>query len=313
MVNKELLLQNCNKGSVMASWDGVSEFVAVADTGSFTGAANKLSTSVANISRRVAQLEERLAVKLLLRSTRKVSMTEAGYLYYQQCKQLVEGLEQAELQITQMQQVPTGRVKVTASVTYGERVIAPLLHDFIQRYPDLELEFILTNQRLDMIDQGIDLAIRLGQLSDSSFIAKKLASRTLHVCASPSYLAAHGTPYTLSELSNHQCLVGTNDHWRFKDNHHTRTLGIRGRVRCNSGIVLLDAALKGMGLAQLPDYYVQDYLQDGRLVEVLSHFRDDREGVWALYPQNRHLSPKVRLLVDFLSNALSPNNSMTLL
>lgn len=289
----------------MNHWEGVSEFVAVADCGSFTAAAEKLATSVANISRRVAQLEQRMAVKLLLRTTRKVSLTEAGYLYYQQCKQLVEGLEQAELLVTQMQQIPSGKLKLTAPVTYGERVIAPHLHDFLRQYPDLELDLNLTNQRLDMIEQGIDLAIRLGQLSDSSFVAKKLAPRTLHVCASPDYLAANGTPYTLSELTHHQCLVGTNDHWRFKDNQHARSLGIHGRVRCNSGVVLLDATLKGMGLAQLPDYYVQDYLADGRLVEVLSHYRDDREGVWALYPHSRYLSPKVRLLVDYLSQALS--------
>lgn len=289
----------------MSQWEGISEFVAVADTGSFTAAALKLDTSVANISRRVALLEQRIAVKLLLRTTRKVSLTEAGNLYYQQCKLLVEGLEQAELQVTQMQQSPSGKIKLTAPVTYGERVIAPHLHDFLKLYPELELELNLTNQRLDMIEQGIDLAIRLGQLSDSSFVAKKLAPRSLHVCATPDYLAAHGTPYTLSELSRHQCLAGTSDHWRFKDNQHAKSLGIHGRVRCNSGVVLLDATLKGMGLAQLPDYYVQEYLDRGELVEVLSHYRDDREGVWALYPHSRHLSAKVRLLVDYLSQMLS--------
>ena len=140
----------------MANWEGVSEFVAVAERESFTGAAQKLATSVAQISRRVANLEERLAVKLLNRTTRKVSLTEAGQLYYQQCKLLVEGLEIAELAVTQMQSTPKGLLKVTAPVTYGERQLAPLLHQFLKLHPQVELELMLTNQKLDLIDSGVD-------------------------------------------------------------------------------------------------------------------------------------------------------------
>ncbi|EPT8449888.1 LysR family transcriptional regulator [Vibrio cidicii] len=289
----------------MASWEGVSEFVAVAETGSFTQAAKRLVTSVANVSRRIALLEERLGVKLLLRTTRKVSLTEAGQMYYQQCRALLEGLEQAELTVTQMQQTPRGKLKVTAPVTYGEQKIAPLLNDFLLQHPKLELELVLTNQKLDLIEQGVDVAVRLGQLDDSSFIARRLSNRHLYVCATPDYLAQCGTPHTLSELTKHSCLVGTYDHWRFKENQQSRSIRVKGRLSCSSGVVLLDAVLKGMGLAQLPDYYVEEYLLSGRLVEVLPSYRDDREGVWALYPQNRHLSPKVRLLVDYLAQHLS--------
>ncbi|MCG6399412.1 LysR substrate-binding domain-containing protein [Vibrio fluvialis] len=289
----------------MASWEGVSEFVAVAETGSFTQAAKRLVTSVANVSRRIALLEERLGVKLLLRTTRKVSLTEAGQVYYQQCRALLEGLEQAELTVTQMQQTPRGKLKVTAPVTYGEQKIAPLLNDFLLQHPKLELELVLTNQKLDLIEQGVDVAVRLGQLDDSSFIARRLSNRHLYVCATPDYLAQCGTPHTLSELTKHSCLVGTYDHWRFKENQQSRSIRVKGRLSCSSGVVLLDAVLKGMGLAQLPDYYVEEYLLSGRLVEVLPSYRDDREGVWALYPQNRHLSPKVRLLVDYLAQHLS--------
>ncbi|EKO3501874.1 LysR substrate-binding domain-containing protein [Vibrio fluvialis] len=289
----------------MASWEGVSEFVAVAETSSFTQAAKRLVTSVANVSRRIALLEERLGVKLLLRTTRKVSLTEAGQVYYQQCRALLEGLEQAELTVTQMQQTPRGKLKVTAPVTYGEQKIAPLLNDFLLQHPKLELELVLTNQKLDLIEQGVDVAVRLGQLDDSSFIARRLSNRHLYVCATPDYLAQCGTPHTLSELTKHSCLVGTYDHWRFKENQQSRSIRVKGRLSCSSGVVLLDAVLKGMGLAQLPDYYVEEYLLSGRLVEVLPSYRDDREGVWALYPQNRHLSPKVRLLVDYLAQHLS--------
>ncbi|HDY7920092.1 TPA: LysR family transcriptional regulator, partial [Vibrio vulnificus] len=271
----------------------------------FTQAATRLETSVANVSRRVGQLEERLGVKLLLRSTRKVSLTEAGQIYVQHCRSILEGLHQAELAVTQMQQTPQGKLRITAPVTYGEQKIASLLNDFLIRYPKIDLELVLTNQKLDLIEQGVDIAVRLGQLEDSSSMARRLSDRHLHVCATPEYFEQHGMPHTLSDLSSHNCLIGTHDHWRFKENHQGRSIKVNGRIRCSSGVVLLDAALKGIGLVQLPDYYVDEHLRAGRLIEVLTHFRDDREGVWALYPHNRHLSPKVRLLVDHLAQHLS--------
>ncbi|MDF2155842.1 LysR family transcriptional regulator [Vibrio sp. CAU 1672] len=289
----------------MANWEGVSEFVAVAETNSFTTAANKLNTSVAQVSRRVSALEERLAVKLLHRTTRKVSLTEAGQLYYQQCKPLVEGLDLAELAVTQMQAEPKGLLRVTAPVTYGEMNLAPLLHQFLDKYSQVNLDFILTNQKLDLIEQGVDVAIRLGRLQDSSLIAKRLASRQLFVCASPAYLQRCGEPHTLSELSHHQCLAGTADYWHFKQQKELKSLRISGRIKCNSGFALVDAAKRGLGLVQLPDYYVQDALATGELVEVLSDYRAEREGIWALYPPNRNLSPKVRLLIDFLAEKLA--------
>ncbi|WP_448555631.1 LysR family transcriptional regulator [Thalassotalea montiporae] len=285
----------------MANWEGVSEFVAVAETASFTLAASKLSTSVAQVSRRVSALEERLAVKLLHRTTRKVTLSEAGQVYFQQCKHLVEGLEVAELAVTQMQTTPKGLVKVTAPVTYGEQHLAPLLNQFLARYPQVNIDLNLTNQRLDLLEAGIDLAVRLGRLTDSTMIAKRLASRQLYVCASKKYLERHGEPHSLSELAHHQCLVGSVEHWRFQENGREKSIRVAGRLKCNSGNALLDAAKQGLGLVQLPDYYIKDALQSGELVEVLHQYRDDKEGIWALYPKNRNLSPKVRLLIDFLA------------
>ncbi|MCL1079107.1 LysR family transcriptional regulator [Parashewanella spongiae] len=288
----------------MVSWEGVIEFVAVAQTSSFSLAANKLDVSVVKVSRKVSTLENKLAVKLLHRTTRKVSLTDAGRLYYQQCKTLVEGLEQAELAVTQMQQHPTGLLRVTAPVTYGEQFIGPLLNQFLCAYPQLDIDFILTNQQLDLLDNGIDIAIRLGNLMDSSMMAKRLSSRQLYVCASPDYLNRYGEPHTLSEIIKHQCLVGSIPHWRFKERNQQRNLRISGRMSCSSGVTLLDAAKKGLGLVQLPDYYVNDALISGELVEVLSQYRDDKEGVWALYPQNRMLSNKVKVLIEFLGQHL---------
>ncbi|MFM5876933.1 LysR substrate-binding domain-containing protein [Aeromonas veronii] len=289
----------------MANWEGVTEFVAVADTQSFTKAAKKLNTSVAQISRRVSMLEERLAVELLLRTTRKVSVTEAGQIYYLHCRSLIEGLETAELAVTQMQSTPKGLLKVTAPVAYGESHIAPLLNDFLELYPQVDLELNLTNLTVNLIESGMDVAIRIGRLKDSSLIAKRLASRQLFVCATPGYLERYGIPHTLSELEKHNCLVGSSEYWRFKENKIEKSVKVTGRIHCNSGFVLLSAACRGLGLVQLPEYYVQDALYSGELVEVLSDYRNEKEGIWAVYPHNRNLSPKVRLLVDFMSERLS--------
>ncbi len=291
----------------MANWEGISEFVAVAETSSFTAAAQKCGISVAKASRRVAALEDRLGVKLLNRTTRKVFLTEAGQLYFEHCRDLLNGLELAEQSVTRMQSMPQGLVKLTAPTTYGEKHLAPLLLQFIEKYPQVDLELVLTNRRLDLIDSGVDLAIRLGNLNDSTLTARRLTGRQLHVCASPEYLEHHGEPHTLSELSHHHCLIGTIDHWRFKENGRSRNLHVSGRFRCNSGNTLRDAARRGLGLVQLPDYYVQRDLGEGHLIEVLSAFRCDPEGIWALYPKNKNLSPKIRLLIDFLAEQLKKN------
>ncbi|USD61055.1 MULTISPECIES: LysR family transcriptional regulator [Vibrio] len=289
----------------MANWEGINEFVAVVETQSFTAAAERLSTSVANISRRVTALEDKLAVKLFVRTTRKVSVTEVGATYYQHCKPLVEGLMLAELAITQLQASPTGRIKMTAPVTFGEQVLAPLMHEFLLQYPQIELDLVLSNQKMDLVQEGYDLAVRLGKLDDSSMMARKLLDRHMFVCASPDYLAKHGEPHTLSELKRHQCLRGSTKYWRFEDKGAERLIHVDGRVQCNSGYALVDAALKGLGIVQLPDYYVQPYLETGELVEVLTPYRGDQEGIWALYPQNRMLTSKIRTLIDYLSEALN--------
>lgn len=289
----------------MASWEGVTEFVAVAELSSFTAAAGRLDTSVVQVSRKVSALEQRLNVKLLHRTTRNVRLTEAGQLYYDQCKQLVEGLEEAERTVTQMQQEPKGLLKVTAPVTFGEQHIAPLAHRFLQEYPQVRLDLNLTNRTLDLVENSIDVAIRLGRLKDSSLIAKRLGDRQLSVCASPAYLAEYGTPTSLEQLNQHQCLLGTLEYWRFREQGVERSLRLNGRIRCNSGLALLDACKAGLGLAQLPDYYVTEALAQGELQEVLTDFRDAREGIWAVYTPNRNLSAKARLFVDYLSQAFA--------
>ncbi|MDN2481846.1 LysR family transcriptional regulator [Vibrio agarivorans] len=292
----------------MSQWEGVIEYVAVVEEQSFTKAATRMRTSVANVSRRVNSLEERLEVKLLSRTTRKVTVTEAGATYYQHCKPLVEGLNNAELAVNQLQLTPKGSIKMTAPVTYGEQVIAPLMHDFLMEYPSLELELVLSNQKQDLVAEGFDLAVRLGRLDDSTMMAKKLRDRHMFVCASSEYIKQYGEPHSLSELKYHNCLQGSTQYWRFDERKIERLVQIRGRMQCNSGYALLNAALKGLGIVQLPDYYVQPYLASGELVELLTDYRGNKEGIWALYPQNRMLTSKVRTLIDYLSAKLSHDN-----
>ncbi|ATG37981.1 MULTISPECIES: LysR family transcriptional regulator [Rhodobacterales] len=294
----------------MFNWEGVSEFVSVAETESFTTAGNRLGISTAQVSRQIGALESRLGIKLFYRTTRKVSITDTGQIYYNHCRQVLDGLAEAERAITDLHQTPKGRLNLTAPVTFGEKRIAPLVNEFVARYPELEVNLTLSNQMLDLVAECYDLAIRLGELEDSTMMAKRLSSRTHYVCASPDYLAAHGVPYALSELDQHNCLQGTLDYWRFEEKSKPRHIRVKGNLRCNSGWSLVDAALKGIGIVQLPDYYVQAELVAGRLVPILDKYRAPDDGIWAIYPHNRHLSPKVRLLLEHLSEGLETTEDL---
>ena len=300
-------------------WDGISEFVYVAEHESFTRAAKELGISTAQVSRQISALEKRLNIKLLYRTTRKVSLTEEGRVFYQHCRGVLDGLDAAEQAVSNLQSKPQGRIKLTAPVTYGEQQLLPLVNDFMVQYSDIEVTAFLSNQKIDLIDGGYDLAIRIGKLSDSTMMAKKLSRRTNFVCAAPAYLEKYGTPSSLSDLSQHNCLLGTRDYWHFIDFKETdskktdygknadkeKNLRVSGTVQYNSGHSLVDAALKGLGIVQLPDYYVQQYLASGALVSLLDNYREPEESIWAIYPHNRHLSPKIRLLVDYLAERLA--------
>ncbi len=279
--------------------DGISEFVNVAENESFTLASKKMAISTAQVSRQVSALEKRLKIKLFYRTTRKVSLTEEGHVFYQHCRNALDGLDTAERAITNLQSKPQGKIKLTVSVTYGEQYILPLVNDFIKLYPEVSVFAYLCNQQVDIIDEGYDLAIRLGKLSDSSMMAKKLGQRRNYICASPDYLNTHGTPLTLSELDKHSCLLGTLDYWHFRESGRTKNIRVTGKLRYNNGLGLVDAALKGLGIVQLPDYYIKQHIENGALITLLDNYREPDEGIWALYPQNRNLSPKIRLLVDY--------------
>lgn len=285
--------------------DGISEFVFVAEYESFTRAAKELGISIAQVSRQVSALERRLNIKLFYRTTRKISLTEEGKVFYEHCRAILDRLQSAQQAVSDLQSKPQGKIKLTAPVTYGEQQLLPLINDFMLQYPEIEVQAFLTNQKVDLVEGSYDLAIRIGRLSDSTLMAKKLSYRTNYVCAAPSYINKFGAPKSLNDLNQHNCLLGSLDFWHFKEGSKDRNTRVSGTVQYNSGYGLVDAALKGIGIVQLPDYYVQKYLDSGELVSLLDDYREPEEGIWAVYPQNKHLSPKIKVLLQYLQQQLS--------
>lgn len=285
-------------------WEGMDEFVAVAELGQFNAAAVQLGVSSSHISRQVSQLEERLQTRLFYRSTRRVSLTEAGHTFLQHCQRLQDGREEALRAVQDLGSSPKGLLRMTCAVAYGERFVVPLITDFQARHPQLQVDIELTNRPLDLLDEGLDLAVRLGRLQDSRLVASRLAPRRMYLCAAPAYLEQYGRPHSVSELSRHNCLIGSTDQWLLLQDTREITVRVEGNWRCNSGQAVLDAALKGLGLCQLPDYYVLEHLRTGALVALLEAHQPPNTAVWALYPQQRHLSPKVRGLIEHLREGL---------
>lgn len=285
----------------MQHWERVEAFIAVVRFGSFAAAARELQVSNSHVSRLVSQLEQQLGTQLLYRTTRQIRLTDAGQLYYDSCRHLFDGLREAESLLQHHQGQPTGLLKITAATTFGDRYIAPLVNDFQLLYPQLKVQMYFSNRQVELIEEGLDLAIRMGVMRESTLIAKRLCDRREYIVGSPTYLARVSAPQTLTDLERHNCLVGTRGYWLLSDGGQRKDLQVRGNWQANSGPALLDAALKGLGLAQLPDYYVDEFLADGRLLKVLDDYRFNDAGVWVVYPQQRHLAPKVRLFIDFLA------------
>jgi DNA-binding transcriptional LysR family regulator len=288
----------------MSRWDGIDEFVAVAEAESFSRAAARLNLSTSGVSREVARLEDRLATRLLYRTTRKVSLTDAGRLFLARCRVLIQERDEAMRLVGEDEGELKGQLRMTCSSAYGERYVVPAVNAFALAHPRLSLHIELDDSVRDLVADGFDLAIRFGRLGDSRLIARRLASRTRRLCAAPAYLDKAGAPTTLAAIADHACVIGATDAWTFNDAGQEVTIRPRGRWRCNSGQAVLDAALAGLGLCQLPNFYVDGPITAGVLVPLLENLRPEDEGVWAVYPHLRHLPTKVRLLVEHLEGAL---------
>ncbi len=281
---------------MISGWDGIEEFVAVAQAGSFTAGASAFGASTTHMSRAISRLEARVDAQLIIRTTRSMRLTETGRIFLEQCQRLVDDREEAVAAIGAKGE-PRGALKLTCSYALGEQFIVPLVREFAQSYPALTVTVDLDNDVVDVVSRGCDLAIRTGHLEDSRLIATRIAERELITSASRHYISSHGEPTKVADLSTHDCLVGSAGLWHFKNDESFRP---RGRWKCNSGTAVLDACLAGMGVCQLPAFYVNDHLAAGRLQEVLPEEKPDNEPIWAVYPTRQHLAPKVSLLVTHL-------------
>ena len=291
---------------------GVGVFVQVADAGSFTLAGERLGVSKSGVAKSVARLEDHLGVRLFNRTTRSLSLTNEGQTFYQGCVRALAELEGVQSAVSTHRQIPTGRLRVDLPVVFGRRWVLPVLLDVASRYPALELEVTLTDRRVDMVEEGIDLVIRIGPLDDrATVVARHLGAQKAVVCASPAYLAAHGRPTNLEELANHACITferGSNARpWLFVGaDGHLLSPPVRGRLWFNHSEAILDAALAGHGLALLSNWLVAEHLKSGRLEAVLPQMETQGFPIHALWPQTRHLSSKVRVVVDELVSRFLP-------
>ncbi len=286
-------------------------FVEVVTQGSFTRAAEKLGVSKSYVSKQIAVLEDNLGVRLLNRTTRKIATTDAGQAFYERARRILDDVDEAQRSVMQLNTAPRGVLRMSAPMSFGLQFVTPIVAKFMCANPELNVDLDFSDREVDVIDEGFDLVIRIGQLADSSFIARKVAPVRLVTCASPDYLAKNGTPRTPSDLSHHECLHYTYQSspsaWRFEsESGETVHVAVSGRMKANNGIALLEASRLGIGISVLPDFIANEDLAQGTLVEILNDWTPGERAIWALYPHNRHLSAKVRLFIDFLAENLNP-------
>lgn len=282
-------------------------FVKVVESSSFAAAARYFGMSPAMVSKHVQALEERLGARLLNRTTRRLSLTEVGRAYYERSRQVLADIEEADRAVSDLQVAPRGILKLNAPFSFGLRHLAPALADYLATYPEVTVDVTLNDRYIDLLAEGVDLALRIGQLADSSLVARRLGEIRIVLCAAPDYLERRGTPRAPKDLADHDCLeytyASTPREWHFAtvDGRH-EVVRITGRLLCNNGDILRTAALAGSGVARLPTFIVGEDLSAGRLVPIaLSGYEPPSVALYAVYPPGRHLSPKVRSFIDFLA------------
>jgi len=286
-------------------------FKRTVDAGSFAAAARHFNISPEMAGNHVRALEAHLGVRLLNRSTRRLHLTEAGSGYYARCKQILADIEEAEAEANLLQATPRGLLRITAPVTFGMLHLAPAASDYMMRYPEVTFDVAVSDRFVDLIDEGFDLAIRIGELQDSNLIVRRLASARLITCASPAYLRRAGTPQTPADLSRHACLIYTGkEHtlaaWRFEaPNGSVETVRVSGPLTANNAAFVHQMALAGHGVINGPSFSFNADIKEGRLIPLLTDWRSRELAIQAVHPHRSLLSAKVRSFVDFLAGRLS--------
>ena len=288
---------------------GLVAFVRVAEARSFSEAARRLGLSKSAVSKQMAALERRLGARLLNRTTRRLSLTEAGRRFYERAARILAEVDEAELEIARQAEAPRGRLRVNAPMTFGVMHLGRAVAEFLAEQPEVEVELELDDRYIDLVDEGYDLAVRIADLPDSSLVARKLAPARHVVCAAPAYLAKRGAPASPRDIAAHNCLVYSyragSRAWRFAGADGPMLAPPAGNLVCNNGEVLREAALAGLGLALAPTFIVGAELKSGALVEVLPGLLPQQHAIYAIWAHRRP-SPKVRAFVDFLARRFGP-------
>lgn len=290
----------------MLDFKSLSIFVKLGERGSFVRAARDLGMTQSGVSNAIARLEAQLGLRLVARTTRKVALTEDGAAFFERCRRVLADLDEAERVLTQARLAPSGRLRLDLPVQFGRLKIVPLLGAFRAEYPALALEVSFTDRFIDLVEEGVDVAVRVGALHGASLITRRLTFSQLRVAGAPAYLARHGTPRTPQDLAGHQCLpfvirdTRIARDWHFRSDGAALTLTPQAEMSFNDASAIVAAACAGYGLVQMNDHSLDDALASGTLLPVLEAHQPDATPIWLVYPPTRHLSPKVRAFVDFL-------------
>lgn len=289
----------------MSRWDGFDEFVEVVRCSSFSAAATALGVSKAHVSQQISKLEERLGTRLLHRTTRKISLSETGKIYYEQCQQIVEDLKSAEQSVNTLQNDAQGLLRISAPHLLGELLLIPAIANFLKLHPKLEIDIDLNSHKVDLIANRYDIAVEVGERKDINVANRILAPTRFHVVASPEYLQRFAAPQHPDDLKHHQCLLfsdyGHIKPWRFSGLDGLVSVTPKCSWRSNSGHGLRAGAKQGLGLAYLPDYYLKEDLAQGKLIKVMSDWQSADRNIVAIYQHRRHVSSKIRLFTEFMS------------
>ncbi|SDK49667.1 transcriptional regulator, LysR family [Methylophilus rhizosphaerae] len=284
----------------MTSLEEMRFFVEVVKHGNFTSAARALGISKQLVSRRIIALEAHLGVRLLLRTTRKLSPTETGKLFFQRAQHILQAMHDVELEISNRSDELRGLLKISAPLSYARLRLAPALMAFMQQHPLVEVWLEADNRHVDMIGEGYDMVIRVTNQPEEGMVARKLEDAAVRYCCSPDYIARYGTPASPQALATHACLTHRASEWLFSGNDQIHRIPVHPRLKSNHGEVLRDAALAGLGITGLPAFYVLDDLQSGRLVEVLAEYRMQQAGIYAMYPYHKQVSSNTLALIEHL-------------
>ncbi|RWG81698.1 LysR family transcriptional regulator [Mesorhizobium sp.] len=293
----------------MIDLNDIVVFARVVESGSFTAAARLLAMPKTTVSRRIAALEREVGVRLLQRTTRSLNMTDAGRLYYEQSSVALRTIEEANLHLAEARAEPSGTIRISAPVGFGAYFLTDAVVDFLAIYPKTKVELRLTDDKLNLVEDGIDVAFRTGVLQDSTLIARKLGSTHRLLCASPDYLARHGAPETPADLVHHHCVIAgpsaVGAHWVLDGPSGQETVTVAGRFAANEMQAVVAAAIAGYGIAQLPYGRAEAIIGEGQLRRVLADYTTPVGGLYVLYPSSRHLSPLVKAFIDLATERIS--------